>query len=811
MKISIALRAQDRGSVSLKIVTAAVILFAIGRPVYGQDQSKDLRPVSVRDCICLRRVMSPSDLSISPNGKTLAYIAVAGSLNENLSLKGLYVHDLVDSRGRPSDRLLMEGANISEVHWLSDGRHLAVLTGESNREVDSVDALTGNRHVILRSQVPIQEYSPNLAGTVLAYTVQTSANVADGVDAESAAAYGFAVPFGYPLQLAWQKRGARSANKLFVVNINAGRVTRKTAVDIGKLGLPGGQWYNELSTSPDGEYLVFHYNLSHIPDEWPRSSSYLQKLVSWGATPDVAVLFDRKLNHARLVLNSPRVAHYVRWSDDGKAFSLNAVSPVGTEFERDDEKAEHDPSSVGTQAGMHLFVFDLENNSALEVSPGFVTEEDFPISWERHDDEMIVSRDRGREFVLFTKRDRRWEQTKTVAFPLEEEGFLYPAVGKGEVLVGVAESPSVPPVLYAYNVRDNTKSALSELNPEFRHISTGAVKKIRWSNKYGAEASGYLIYPTSYQDGRSYPLIINAYTRFSASFLCDVKNMATAFPPQPLAGAGFLVLMANAPNSDRQPTEFPGELGEAYNWIATIEGAVDFLAAHGLTRPDEVGLIGWSRTSWMVDFLLTHSHVKLKAASSADGGAVSYGSYWLWQAPVSVEYESIMGGPPYGAALSNWLQYTPAFNADKVQTPLLMEYTSLEGSVQQPYPAYEFFTALHRQGKPVELYYYPKGTHSLERPWERLASLQRNVDWFRFWMRDHEGEAPSYDPDQYIRWRKMREQQEWNERLQAQGKDPSVEFLRQTAPGAMVNSAECAPGAKDINPSEGIKGTCKMH
>jgi hypothetical protein len=127
-----------------------------------------------------------------------------------------------------------------------------------------------------------------------------------------------------------------------------------------------------------------------------------------------------------------------------------------------------------------------------------------------------------------------------------------------------------------------------------------------------------------------------------------------------------------------------------------------------------------------------------------------------------------------------------------------MEYTSDGGLQNEPRSAYEFFAALSRQGKPVELYWYPKGEHALDTPFERMASLQRNVDWFRFWLQGYEGQAPSYDPEQYHRWRKLREQQLWNDRVRAQGKDPSTEFLRQTTPGAAVNDADRAPAAREL-------------
>ena len=53
------------------------------------------------------------------------------------------------------------------------------------------------------------------------------------------------------------------------------------------------------------------------------------------------------------------------------------------------------------------------------------------------------------------------------------------------------------------------------------------------------------------------------------------------------------------------------------------------------------------------------------------------------------------------------------------------------------------------------VYFYPKGEHMLDTPWERVASLQRNVDWFRFWMQGFERAHPE-DHEQYIRWEALR-------------------------------------------------------
>jgi len=195
--------------------------------------------------------------------------------------------------------------------------------------------------------------------------------------------------------------------------------------------------------------------------------------------------------------------------------------------------------------------------------------------------------------------------------------------------------------------------------------------------------------------------------------------------------------------------------------MAMIESGIAALDERGLLDKTLVGIAGFSRTSWCVDFMLTHSNFPFAAASSADSGLYNYGGYWMWNAhSIAEDSEAEMGGPPYGATFKNWLDYSPAFNAAHVSAPILMEYT--KESAFGPVAAYEFFTALHRQGKAVELFYYPEGEHELDTPWERVASLRRNVDWFRFWMQGYEGKSPSYDQGQFDRWRTIRDDRSHN-------------------------------------------------
>jgi len=243
-------------------------------------------------------------------------------------------------------------------------------------------------------------------------------------------------------------------------------------------------------------------------------------------------------------------------------------------------------------------------------------------------------------------------------------------------------------------------------------------------------------------------------------FLSDTQYH-TAFPPQPLAASGFLVLLAQehpfAKQSIRRyqdSTKYPGRMEDMVELRDMVEGAIHLLVESGMADGRNIGIMGFSTTSWKTDMILTHYSMRFRAASSADSGLWNYGLYWLPNsAGLMHDSETYMAGPPYGTTLANWLKFSPAFNASKLRVPLLMEYTARENGAID---GMEFFVALKKQEKPVDLVYYPRGDHVLARPSERTASLQRNVDWFRFWMQGHEGQAPDYDPDQYLRWRTLR-------------------------------------------------------
>jgi hypothetical protein len=212
----------------------------------------------------------------------------------------------------------------------------------------------------------------------------------------------------------------------------------------------------------------------------------------------------------------------------------------------------------------------------------------------------------------------------------------------------------------------------------------------------------------------------------------------------------------------------PGGLAEAAFNMDVWDSAVRTLDSQGLIDKDRVGIIGFSRTGWYTEFILAHSKIRYRAATVTDNVQYSLGEYWLSHAAETISgYEHVYGGPPYGATLKNWLDYSVSFNLDKIHTPLLMEEmgNGITNEINDFAPpvglasSYEVLAGLSRLDRPVELYFYPREDHQPNGPQARWATMQRNVDWYRFWLEGYERGDPE-DPGQYPRWRKLKTQQD---------------------------------------------------
>ena len=186
---------------------------------------------------------------------------------------------------------------------------------------------------------------------------------------------------------------------------------------------------------------------------------------------------------------------------------------------------------------------------------------------------------------------------------------------------------------------------------------------------------------------------------------------------------------------------------EAPRQMAAYEGAIDYLDRRGIVDRNRVGIIGFSRTVFHVEYTLTHSTYHFAAASLADGIDGGYVNYLFWP---GADYVRVNGGLPFGPSFDLWRKNSPGFNLDKVAAPVRLEYYG-----HDPLGGWQWFSGLSILAKPVDYLWLPDGYHMLVKPWERLASQQGTVDWFTFWLENTEDPSPE-KRGQYQRWEGLR-------------------------------------------------------
>lgn len=523
---------------------------------------------------------------------------------------------------------------------------------------------------------------------------------------------------------------------------------------------PPAMW-NVLSISPDGRYVVILLPVKEVPQSWERYASAYPNLQIHSKDPDVVAdsnparltqyaVVDLNTGRARSVVNAPNgwaLGYADRnraiWSSDGRNLLLtNTYLP----FERigDSEKTLRvRPCAavvVSLASGTNACV-SYRQMSAISSS-----------SFGRTDNEVLLWFFRQDTPQRYRLVNGAWQQeslgrAQTRDVPAECLGPRQN--GLQPLSVYVTQSLNEPPTLWATDCTTAQRSEIWNPNPQLASVNLGEASILRWKDRSGYEWTGALLMPPDHVPGQRYPLVIQAYGFEENEFLSD-GEFTTAFAARPLAAAGMIVLAITERVGDQ------GTAQEAPEQILGFESAIDKLSGDGLIDRDRVGIIGFSRTSYYVESALIRCPEHFAAATIVDGVDESYLQYLLFFSigtGPEAEGERIYGSAPFGTGLQVWIEKAPGFHLDRIQTPLRIEAIGPASVLAE----WELYSSLWRQRKPVDFVYIPGGQHILQKPLDRMASQEGNVDWFRFWLNGEE-DADRTKALQYRSWRRIREQ-----------------------------------------------------
>ena len=352
----------------------------------------------------------------------------------------------------------------------------------------------------------------------------------------------------------------------------------------------------------------------------------------------------------------------------------------------------------------------------------------------------------------------------TVRTILSNDDLVVDCEMVGRNLVCGRESWTSPRKIVSIDVSNGRVATVADMNPEFREFNFTEIEKIVGEDIYGNPAHAHLVYPRGYLRGKRYPLVVVQYR--SRGFLRG--GVGNEQPIHVLAQYGFAVLSFETPDSqhrawttdplDRQTIYLEHAMIER-GPVTALERMIDTLDSRGIIDAAKVGISGISHGATTVDSAILFRDYAAASAgysmSAPPNFDVSSSSFW------GSAMDAAFGGTPYSPiGFATRARYSVGVNASRINTPYLIQVADREYHITR-----QNYHALRDSGKPVELWIYPDEYHVKWQPSHRHSVYRRNLQWFQFWLQGVEVDDP-VDPDQYERWRTMRDDHCTNLRAQ---------------------------------------------
>ena len=462
--------------------------------------------------------------------------------------------------------------------------------------------------------------------------------------------------------------------------------------------------------SQDGRYLLFTSQERTLTKR-PFSITTLYRM-------------DLQTMETEALLKDPFIGR-ATFSPDGK---LLAIEGSGEAF--DGIGLNIAPGQTSNTADGQLFIYDLGSKQVSPVSKDFNPSIQY-FTWNRHDKQIYLQgedKDCVRLYVLNPSTG------KIKPIPLKEDILSdFTLAESAPELVYYGESASNSQRLYSVNLKKNTTVCLKDLSKDIlKDITLGEVRDWNFKAAAGDTIYGRYYLPPHFDPNKKYPLIVNYYGGTSPT----ERSLENRYPSHAYAALGYIVYIIQPSGATGFGQEFSARHVNAWGKRTgdeIIEGTKKFCAEHNFVDAKKIGCIGASYGGFMTQFLQTKTDIFAAAISHA--GISDITSYWgegYW----GYSYSSLATANSYPwNARDIYVEQSPLFHANKINTPLLF----LHGSVDTNVPVGEsiqMFTALKLLGKETAFIQVTGQNHQIFDYKKRAEWNNTIYAWFAKWLKE---------------------------------------------------------------------------
>lgn len=249
---------------------------------------------------------------------------------------------------------------------------------------------------------------------------------------------------------------------------------------------------------------------------------------------------------------------------------------------------------------------------------------------------------------------------------------------------------------------------VSNANPQQEEYLWGTAELVHWVSVDGRPHDGILYKPDGFDPEKQYPMMVTFYEKNS-------DNLHRHWMPEPhrsiinytfYTSRGYLVFIPDIHYTDG----YPGESA-----MKSVMPGVQMLIGEGFVDAENIGTAGHSWGGYQIAYMITRTNM-FKAAEAGAPVSNMFSAYggirWGSGLSRSFQYEwtqSRIGGTIWEMPL-RYIENSPIFWADKVETPLLIMHNDEDGAVPWE-QGIELFVALRRLQRPVWMITYNEQPH----------------------------------------------------------------------------------------------------
>lgn len=304
------------------------------------------------------------------------------------------------------------------------------------------------------------------------------------------------------------------------------------------------------------------------------------------------------------------------------------------------------------------------------------------------------------------------------------------------------------PDIWVSDTRFDNMQKISDVGKQLDQFIWGKAELRDFASSDGKPLKGILIKPENFDPANKYPLMIYIYeTLHNGLHSFKTPNIGTSINIAYYVSNGYVIWQPDI----EYDTGYPGQ-----DALKCVLPGIQMLIGEGYINPKAIGIQGHSWGGYQIAYMVTQTNIFAAAESGAPVSNMTsaYGGIrWSSGMVRQFQYEktqSRLGASPWEVPL-RYLENSPIFWADKVQTPLLILHNDQDGAVPW-YQGIEYIMALRRLNKIAFMFNYVGEEHGLrQRPNQRDFTI-RMQQFFDHYLKG--APAPKWMTEGIQAWKK---------------------------------------------------------